>query len=419
MSILLGANLALLAQGYDDTGAASRSSIIIGILAFPCLVVIAVIWQKLKNAKESDKHIERLEKKITELEKSNGTNQPSSPSTRLEETERPIRLIHVDDEEWTLGLVKNLITTHFKNVSIQSFQNSNDAWNELSRTAPDILITDDKMQDLSGEDIVSQLMTRNVSYPIIVTSGLSETENWVNKMTSINSKITFLRIPFEHWRLIEQICQHLGNKLKPNGIIAQTLSAKNTGRPDYREAKYFYEAAKNGDAESQFRLGIAYENGFGVPRSDAEAVKWYLKSAEQGNVEAQSTMGLNYQFGMGVKKDVNEARQWYQKAAAQGDEAAIEQLETKEMKLENIGLDIAPKPLVSSIKHDPQEEDPKLKAMIDAAREEARAKLAAEGFHRKIGYCHLLWGAQKEILLEKYGIDWKSPSEMNRNAFFD
>jgi TPR repeat protein len=45
-------------------------------------------------------------------------------------------------------------------------------------------------------------------------------------------------------------------------------------------------------------------------------------------------MGLNYQFGMGVKKDVNQARQWYQKAAAQGDEAAIEQLKTKEMKLD-------------------------------------------------------------------------------------
>jgi hypothetical protein len=62
MSVLMAANLALLAQGYDDTGAASRSSIIIGALAFPCLIIIAVVWQKLKNAKESDKHIEKLKK---------------------------------------------------------------------------------------------------------------------------------------------------------------------------------------------------------------------------------------------------------------------------------------------------------------------------------------------------------------------
>jgi hypothetical protein len=80
---------------------------------------------------------------------------------------------------------------------------------------------------------------------------------------------------------------------------------------------------------------------------------------------------------------------------------------------------IAPTPYVSPRKRDPQEEDPKLKSLIDAAGQEAHAKLAAEGFHRKIGYCHLLWGTQKEILLEKYGIDWKSPSEMNRNTFFD
>jgi len=68
MNISLAANLVLLAQGYDDTGAASRSSILIGILALPCLIIIAAVWQKLKNAKESDGHIERLNRKIEQLE---------------------------------------------------------------------------------------------------------------------------------------------------------------------------------------------------------------------------------------------------------------------------------------------------------------------------------------------------------------
>jgi hypothetical protein len=66
----------LLAQGYDDTGAASRTSIIIGILAFPSLVIIAIVWQKLKDAKENEKHIEHLQNKVSELERAK-TSKPN------------------------------------------------------------------------------------------------------------------------------------------------------------------------------------------------------------------------------------------------------------------------------------------------------------------------------------------------------
>jgi hypothetical protein len=75
MCVLLATNLELLAQGYDDTGAASRLSIVIGALAFPCLVIIAVVWHKLKDAKENEKHIEKLQKKVAELEKTNAPKQ--------------------------------------------------------------------------------------------------------------------------------------------------------------------------------------------------------------------------------------------------------------------------------------------------------------------------------------------------------
>lgn len=74
----------LLAQAYDDTGGASRWAIVIGALAFPCLVVIAVVRQKLKHAKENDRHIERLNRKIEELESDNSKKPPIgvSPSSQ-------------------------------------------------------------------------------------------------------------------------------------------------------------------------------------------------------------------------------------------------------------------------------------------------------------------------------------------------
>jgi hypothetical protein len=69
---------------------ASRSSILIGILAIPCLFIIAEVWQKLKNAKGSEKHIEKLQNTIAELEqgqkekwKQNERELEQKPTTKL------------------------------------------------------------------------------------------------------------------------------------------------------------------------------------------------------------------------------------------------------------------------------------------------------------------------------------------------
>ena len=42
-----------------------------------------------------------------------------------------------------------------------------------------------------------------------------------------------------------------------------------------------------GDGDSQFALGLMYEQGVGVRRSDMESLKWFRKAAEQGHPEAQ------------------------------------------------------------------------------------------------------------------------------------
>lgn len=96
---------------------------------------------------------------------------------------------------------------------------------------------------------------------------------------------------------------------------------------DYREAKWWREDAEKGDSESQYRLGISYEYGYGVPQDTTEAIKWYRKAAEQGNVDAQSGLSLMYLHGLGVAKNIDEGRKWCQLAANQGDEAAQEEWE--------------------------------------------------------------------------------------------
>ena len=54
-----------------------------------------------------------------------------------------------------------------------------------------------------------------------------------------------------------------------------------------RAAKLYCEAAKLGDAESQFNLGWMYANGKGVDRSDATAAFFFHAAAEQGLPQAQ------------------------------------------------------------------------------------------------------------------------------------
>ncbi len=36
-----------------------------------------------------------------------------------------------------------------------------------------------------------------------------------------------------------------------------------------------------------------------------------------------------------------------------------------------------------------------------------------------LGTCHLYWKIKKRILRERYGIDWRSPSEMNPWTIYD
>lgn len=99
------------------------------------------------------------------------------------------------------------------------------------------------------------------------------------------------------------------------------LSAYNTG--DYATAlKKWRPLARQGDADAQNSLGVAYENGKGVEQNFAEAVKLYTRSANQGNEAAQFNLGRMYAKGRGVKKSEIKAVYWYSKAAEQGNAAA-------------------------------------------------------------------------------------------------
>ncbi|TWU48967.1 hypothetical protein Poly51_48710 [Rubripirellula tenax] len=67
--------------------------------------------------------------------------------------------------------------------------------------------------------------------------------------------------------------------------------------------------------------------------------------------------------------------------------------------------------------HDSIERDPEIAPLIDEADKMTEEELANE--KRRMGFCHLYWRTKKRILKEEFGIDWKTPAEMNPGVMFD
>lgn len=105
------------------------------------------------------------------------------------------------------------------------------------------------------------------------------------------------------------------------------------GEPmDYQEVfkwhtfKLQSKAAKQGNADAEYDLGIMYELGKGVTKDSTESVKWFGKAAEHGHAAAQYKLGVIYYNGKGVPKDNVLAYKWVNLAAAQGREGATDYL---------------------------------------------------------------------------------------------
>ncbi|MEZ0226168.1 MAG: GNAT family N-acetyltransferase [Alphaproteobacteria bacterium] len=79
------------------------------------------------------------------------------------------------------------------------------------------------------------------------------------------------------------------------------------------------EAAQNGDATQQLRLGAQYQYGLeGAPKDPARAMEWYTLSAQQGLPAAQFELGRQYAVGDITPRNTVEAAKWLGRAADQG-----------------------------------------------------------------------------------------------------
>ena len=87
-------------------------------------------------------------------------------------------------------------------------------------------------------------------------------------------------------------------------------------------------------------------------------------------------------------------------------------------------IELADKGLLSEIlpikytKHDPFEWTKEWDNLIDEVDAKVYENLGIP-IERYLGFCHTFWEERKKVFKELYGIDWRTPAEMNPEAMFD
>ena len=72
------------------------------------------------------------------------------------------------------------------------------------------------------------------------------------------------------------------------------LSSGAYGQSEFDEAKLL---AEQGDAASQFNIGLLHSKQLVTEASPEQAVKWYLRAANNNHTHAQFNLGIKYDKG--------------------------------------------------------------------------------------------------------------------------
>ncbi len=110
-------------------------------------------------------------------------------------------------------------------------------------------------------------------------------------------------------------------------LIAPVSMANDDDRPSPQQVEGRVIKARQGDSQSQYQLGRAYELGSGAPLNAKEAVRWYTAAALQGDARAQFALAMILEKGKGnVKADLAYAISWYEESARNGFKGAKQRL---------------------------------------------------------------------------------------------
>ncbi|TNB48651.1 hypothetical protein FF124_05830 [Martelella lutilitoris] len=86
------------------------------------------------------------------------------------------------------------------------------------------------------------------------------------------------------------------------------------------------DAARDGNPDALYEIGVRYQEGLGLKRDPAEAAVWFDEAAERGSAPAAFQLGSLYEKGIGVDQDAAKAITLYRSAARAGNISAMHNL---------------------------------------------------------------------------------------------
>jgi uncharacterized protein len=104
----------------------------------------------------------------------------------------------------------------------------------------------------------------------------------------------------------------------PKSVLPQSLTRSLKSNSPRVDLKALMNKAHSGNPEAQFQLGVVYQSGIGVEKSEFEAMRWYSLAANNGHTEAQNNLAYLYEAGPDGLKDMAEAVKWYKRGAVYG-----------------------------------------------------------------------------------------------------
>ncbi|MBL4850518.1 MAG: SEL1-like repeat protein [Planctomycetes bacterium] len=111
----------------------------------------------------------------------------------------------------------------------------------------------------------------------------------------------------------------LGAMARLGGLLITGHGPKGTAEG----VAWLWRGAKAGHPGAMYGIGLALQEGIGVPQDKVQAAKWFRSAAKMGHAEAMANLGQALQWGTGVPRDPAQAELWYRRAAKQNNGPAM------------------------------------------------------------------------------------------------
>lgn len=143
---------------------------------------------------------------------------------------RKTKVFLLEDEPVALQLYADLLAATSEQFQIHKFADGDDAWAELTKVDPDILIMDIVHPGLDGWEMLKLLAAEKVTYPVLVVTGDSQAAEFY-KSCYPDLKLAVVGKPFRVQSFYQQLFAMLHESSGFNPTGDQSSITTNNGDP--------------------------------------------------------------------------------------------------------------------------------------------------------------------------------------------